>query len=309
MQSELIVTDSLTKFYGQIRGIEDISVKIPSGNVAFLGPNGAGKTTLIRLLLGILRPTKGTAEVLGYDIRKDIHQVRDRIGYVPEFNTSFIPDMTAMKFVAFCGRMNGLSLSESKQRASDSMFYVGLDEERYRKLGTFSLGMKQKVKLATALVHDPEIIICDEPTNGLDPSGRAQMLSLIRSLQKKEGKNIIMSSHLLRDVEQTADHTLVFSHGSILAQGDIKKLTSKKRSTMSVKVRNNQEKFLKALNEKGLDSWLDGSYIEVKMVQEVEKEIFKIANAAEADIRYLGNRSSTLEDVFINLFDKEELIE
>ncbi|MHA2239930.1 MAG: ABC transporter ATP-binding protein [Candidatus Hodarchaeales archaeon] len=181
MQSELIVTDSLTKFYGQIKGIEDISVKIPSGNVAFLGPNGAGKTTLIRLLLGILRPTKGTAEVLGYDIKHDIHQVRDRIGYVPEFNTSFIPDMTAMKFVAFCGRMNGLSLSESKQRASDSMFYVGLDEERYRKLGTFSLGMKQKVKLATALVHDPEIIICDEPTNGLDPSGRTQMLALIRS--------------------------------------------------------------------------------------------------------------------------------
>ena len=309
MQSELIVTDSLTKFYGQIKGIEDISVKIPSGNVAFLGPNGAGKTTLIRLLLGILRPTKGTAEVLGYDIKHDIHQVRDRIGYVPEFNTSFIPDMTAMKFVAFCGRMNGLSLSESKQRASDSMFYVGLDEERYRKLGTFSLGMKQKVKLATALVHDPEIIICDEPTNGLDPSGRTQMLALIRSLQKNEGKNIIMSSHLLKDVEQIADHTLVFSQGSIRAQGDIKKLTSKKRSTISVKVRKNQEKFLQALNDKGLESWLDGPYIEVKMAQEVEKEIFKIANAAEADIRYLGNRASTLEDVFVNLFNEEELIE
>ena len=309
MQSELIVTDSLTKFYGQIKGIEDISVKIPSGNVAFLGPNGAGKTTLIRLLLGILRPTKGTAEVLGYDIKHDIHQVRDRIGYVPEFNTSFIPDMTAMKFVAFCGRMNGLSQSESKQRASDSMFYVGLDEERYRKLGTFSLGMKQKVKLATALVHDPEIIICDEPTNGLDPSGRTQMLSLIRSLQKKEGKNIIMSSHLLNDVEQIADHTLVFSQGSIRAQGDIKKLTANKRSTISVKVRRNQDKFLQALNDKGLESWLDGHYVEVKMSQEVEKEIFKIANAAEADIRYLGNRASTLEDVFVNLFNEEELIE
>ncbi len=309
MQSELIVTDSLTKFYGQIRGIEDISVKIPSGNVAFLGPNGAGKTTLIRLLLGILRPTKGTAEVMGYDIKRDIHKVRDRIGYVPEFNTSFIPDMTAMKFVAFCGRMNGLSLSESKQRASDSMFYVGLDEERYRKLGTFSLGMKQKVKLATALVHDPEIIICDEPTNGLDPSGRTQMLALIRSLQKNEGKNIIMSSHLLKDVEQVADHTLVFSQGSIRAQGDIKKLTASKRSTISVKVRKNQEKFLQALNDKGLESRLEGQYIEVEMAQEVEKEIFKIANAAEADIRYLGNRASTLEDVFVNLFNEEELIE
>ncbi len=309
MQSEIIVTDSLTKYYGQIRGIEDISVSIPDGNVAFLGPNGAGKTTLIRTHLGIIHPSKGTAQVLGYDIKKEINQVRDRIGYVPEFNTSFIPDMSAMKFVAFCGRMNGLSHSESKQRASDSLFYVGLDEERYRKLGTFSLGMKQKVKLATALVHDPEIIICDEPTNGLDPTGRVQMLSLIRSLQVNEGKDIILSSHLLRDVEQTADYTLVFSQGSIKAQGNIKELTANKRSSISVKVRSNQERFLQALNSKGIESWIDGSYIEVETAHEIEKEIFKIANEAEADIRYLGSRSSTLEDVFVNLFNKEELIE
>lgn len=309
MQSEIIVTESLTKFYGKIKGIEDISVEIPSGNVAFLGPNGAGKTTLIRTLLGIIRPTKGTARVLGYDIRKEINQVRDRIGYVPEFNTSFIPDMTAMKFVAFCARMNGLSSSESKQRASDSLYYVGLEEERYRKLGTFSLGMKQKVKLATALVHDPEIIICDEPTNGLDPTGRVQMLSLIRSLQKNEGKDIILSSHLLRDVEQIADYTLVFSKGEIRAQGNIKELTAGKRSSISIKVRSNQEKFLQRLNDKGIESWIEGSYIESQMSHEVEKEIFKIANETNADIRYLGNRSRTLEDVFINLFDKEELIE
>lgn len=309
MQSEIIVTDSLTKFYGKIKGIENISVEIPSGNVAFLGPNGAGKTTLIRTLLGIIHPTKGTARVLGYDIRKEINQVRDRIGYVPEFNTSFIPDMTAMKFVAFCARMNGLSVSESKQRASDSLYYVGLDEERYRKLGTFSLGMKQKVKLATALVHDPEIIICDEPTNGLDPTGRVQMLSLIRSLQKNEGKDIILSSHLLRDVEQTADYTLVFSKGEIRAQGNIKELTASKRSSISIKVRSNQEKFLQRLNDKGIESWIDGIYIESQISHDVEKEIFKIANETNADIRYLGNRSRTLEDVFINLFDKEELIE
>ena len=309
MQSEIIVTDSLTKFYGKIKGIEDISVEIPSGNVAFLGPNGAGKTTLIRTLLGIIRPTKGTARVLGFDIRKEINQVRDRIGYVPEFDTSFIPDMTAMKLVAFCARMNGLSVSESKQRASDSLYYVGLDEERYRKLGTFSLGMKQKVKLATALVHDPEIIICDEPTNGLDPTGRVQMLSLIRSLQKNEGKDIILSSHLLRDVEQIADYTLVFSKGEIRAQGNIKELTADKRSSISIKVKSNQEKFLQRLNDKGIESWIEGAYIESRISHEVEKEIFKIANETEADIRYLGNRSRTLEDVFVNLFNKEELIE
>ncbi|MFX1504963.1 MAG: ATP-binding cassette domain-containing protein, partial [Promethearchaeota archaeon] len=134
MQAEIIATDLLTKYYGKIRGIEDISVKVPPGGVGFLGPNGAGKTTLIRTLLGIIRPTRGSAQVLGYDIRNEINQVRDRIGYIPEFNTSFIPDATAMSFVSFCGRMNGLSYPVSKQRASDSLFYVGLGEERYRKL-------------------------------------------------------------------------------------------------------------------------------------------------------------------------------
>ncbi|MFW9904902.1 MAG: ABC transporter ATP-binding protein [Candidatus Thorarchaeota archaeon] len=307
MCAEIIVTDSLTKFYGKIRGIEDISVKVPSGGVAFLGPNGAGKTTLIRTLLGIIRPSRGSALVLGYDIRHEINQVRDRIGYIPEFNTSFIPDATAMSFVAFCGRMNGLSYPESKQRASDSLFYVGLEEERYRNLSTFSLGMKQKVKLAVALVHDPEIIIADEPTNGLDPSGRVQMLELIRNLQKDEGKNVILSSHLLRDVEQTTDYVLVVSEGKILTQGNIRELTTNKRSTVSVKVRSDSDRLLEALEANGMKVWIDGAFIEVEKTPDVEKEIFRIANQMGVVIRYLGSRSRSLEDVFVSLFKEQEV--
>ena len=307
MEAEIIVTDSLTKFYGKIKGIEDISVKIPSGGVGFLGPNAAGKTTLIRTLLGIIRPTRGSAQVLGYDIRHEINEVRDRIGYVPEFNTSFIPDTTAMSFVAFCGRMNGLSYPESKQRASDSLFYVGLGEERYRKLETFSLGMKQKVKLAVALVHDPEIIICDEPTNGLDPSGRVQMLELIRNLQTDEGKNVILSSHLLRDIEQTTDYALVISEGEILAQGNIKELTANKRSTVSVKVKSKYNDFLEALEVNGMNVWTDGAFIEVEKTPGIEKEIFTTANQIGVDIRYLGSRSRSLEDVFVSLFKEQEV--
>lgn len=305
--AEIITTDSLTKFYGKIRGIEDISVKIPSGGVGFLGPNGAGKTTLIRTLLGIIRPTRGSAQVLGYDIRHEINQVRDRIGYVPEFNTSFIPDATAMSFVAFCGRMSGLSYPESKQRASDSLFYVGLGEERYRNLDTFSLGMKQKVKLALALVHDPEIIICDEPTNGLDPSGRVQMLELIKNLQKDEGKSVILSSHLLRDVEQTTDYALVMSEGKILTQGNIRELTASQRSTVSVKVKSESDKFLEALEANGMKVWTDGAFIEVKKTPDVEKEIFATAYQMGVDIRYIGSRSRSLEDVFVSLFKEQEV--
>ena len=307
MQNEIIVTDSLTKYYGKIRGIEDVSIKVPSGGVGFLGPNGAGKTTLIRTLLGIIRPTRGGAQVLGYDIRHEINQVRDRIGYIPEFNTAFIPDATAMSFVAFCGRMNGLSYPESKQRASDSLFYVGLGEERYRKLDTFSLGMKQKVKLAVALVHDPEIIICDEPTNGLDPSGRVQMLELIRNLQRDEGKNVILSSHLLRDVEQTTDYALVVSEGKVLAQGNIRELTANKRSTVSIKVKTEIERFLDALETNGMKVWTDGAFIEVEKTPDIEKEIFAIAYELGVDIRYIGSRSRSLEDVFISLFKEQEV--
>jgi ABC-2 type transport system ATP-binding protein len=305
--SEIITTNELTKYYGEVCGIEDISINVPTGGVGLLGPNGAGKTTLIRTLLGIIRPTKGSAQVLGYDIRREIHQVRDQIGYIPEFNTSFIPDTTAMKFVAFCGRMNGLSYPESKQRASDSLYYVGLGEERYRNLGTFSVGMKQKVKLAIALVHDPNIIICDEPTNGLDPTGRVQMLELIRSLQKDEKKNIILSSHLLRDVEQTTDYALVISEGKMLAQGKIRELTANRRSTISIKVKPDVEVFMKALEDKGFEVWIEGAFIEVTKVPKIEKEIFRIAAETGVEIRYFGSRSSTLEEVFVNLFKGQEV--
>jgi ABC-2 type transport system ATP-binding protein len=310
LESEIIVTHELSKYYGEVCGIDDISVKVPTGGVGFLGPNGAGKTTLIRTLLGIIRPTRGSAQVLGFDIRKEINQIRDRIGYIPEFNTSFIPDTTAMRFVAFCARMNGLSYPESKQRASDSLYYVGLGEERYRKLETFSLGMKQKVKLAVALVHDPEIIICDEPTNGLDPTGRVQMLELIRDLQINQKKNIILSSHLLRDVEQTTDHALVISKGKIRAEGKIKELTANRRSTVSIKIKSNVEDFINVLKDKSFDVWMERDYIEVKKEKNIEKEIFKAASQTGSEIRYIGSRSSSLEDIFVELFkDQEDLIQ
>ncbi len=309
MSAEIITTDRLSKFYGSIRGIDDVSIKVPTGGVGFLGPNGAGKTTLIRTLLGIIRPTKGSGYVLGYNIKSEINQVRDRIGYIPEFNTSFIPDMTAMKFVAFCGRMNGLANAESKQRASDSLYYVGLGEERYRKLGTFSLGMKQKVKLASALVHDPEIIIADEPTNGLDPTGRTQMLELIRNLQTDQNKHVILSSHLLRDVEQTTDYAIVFSEGEILAQGKIKDLTSGRSTSISVKVKYHQEQFIRNLKDKGFEVWDEGGFIEVKKFNDTEKAIFIAAYDSGAEIRYFGSRSSTLEDVFVDLFRNKEGIQ
>lgn len=312
MSSEIISTNELAKYYGKILGIENITLKIPSGGVGLLGANGAGKTTLIRTLLGIIRPTSGSAEVLGHDIRSGIHEIRDLIGYMPEINSSFVPESNAMQFVAFCGRMNGLASSESKQRASDSLYYVGLGEERYRLLKTFSLGMKQKVKLAIALVHDPQILICDEPTNGLDPKGRAQMLNLLKDLQVNQGKNVILSSHLLRDVEQTTDHAIVISQGKVLTSGKIRELTEGKRSTVSVKLKSKakEQELISTLNKSGVEAWQERAYVEVEqnVNKSVEEEIFTVAVAIGAEIRYLGSRSRTLEEVFLNLFQDEEAI-
>jgi len=312
LSSDIISTNELTKYYGKILGIENITLKIPSGGVGLLGANGAGKTTLIRTLLGIIRPTSGSAEVLGHDIRSGIHEIRDLIGYMPEINSSFVPESNAMQFVAFCGRMNGLASSESKQRASDSLYYVGLGEERYRLLKTFSLGMKQKVKLAIALVHDPQILICDEPTNGLDPKGRNQMLNLLKDLQVNQGKNVILSSHLLRDVEQTTDHAIVISQGKVLTSGKIRELTEGKRSTVSVKLKSKakEQELISTLNKSGVEAWQERAYVEVEqnVNKSVEEEIFTVAVAIGAEIRYLGSRSRTLEEVFLNLFQDEEAI-
>ena len=157
------------------------------------------------------------------------------------------------------------------------------------------------------MVHDPEIIICDEPTNGLDPAGRVQMLDLIGNLQKDEGKNVILSSHLLRDVEQTTDYALVVSEGKILAKGNIRELTANQRSTVSVKVKSEKDKFLEALEANGMNVWSDGVYIEVKKAPDIEKEIFTAAHQMGIDIRYLGSRSRSLEDVFVSLFKEQEV--
>ena len=171
MTSEIFNVSSLSKFYGSVHALNDVTFKIPPGAIGLLGPNGAGKTTLLRILLGLIKYNSGNAKVLGFDISTDIREIRDNVGYSPEFSPT-MPDVTAMKYVTFMGALSGLDSIESAQRAHDTLHYVGLGEERYRPLSEFSTGMMQKCKLAAALVHDPDLIILDEPTDGLDPIGR-----------------------------------------------------------------------------------------------------------------------------------------
>ena len=209
--------------YGSNRALRDVTAVFQPGAVGLLGPNGAGKSTMLRALLGFLRPERGQMHVLGFDVAERALEIRARLGYMPE-SDGHIPGMNAVSFVGFCGQLAGLPAVDAMQRAHEVLYYVGLGEARYRTIETYSSGMKQRIKLAQALVHDPDLLFLDEPTDGMDPKGREEMLELIHDLGHRKGVNLILSSHLLPDVEYLCDHVVVIDRGRVVAQGPIREL-------------------------------------------------------------------------------------
>src|SRR6185295_3920190 len=199
---------------GKHAALHEVSAVFPPGAVGLLGPNGAGKSTMLKALLGFIPPEKGRMQVFGLDVAAQPLEIRARLGYMPETD-GHVPGMNAVTFVAYCGELAGLPRADAMQRAHEVLFYVGLGEARYRNVETYSTGMKQRIKLAQALVHDPDLLFLDEPTNGMDPKGRDEMLELVRDLAHNKGVNLILSSHLLPDVEYTCDHVVVMDKGAI----------------------------------------------------------------------------------------------
>src|SRR5438067_11111483 len=233
-QDQLVVrTKDLSKHYGKIVALDRATFTMAPGCTGLLGPNGAGKSTLIKLLLGLLKPEQGEAMIAGCDVRSQPLELRKLVGYLPEHDC--LPtDWLAQDFVRYMGELHGLPTRTAIQRASDTLYHVGLGEERYRAIGGFSTGMKQRVKLAQALVHDPQVILLDEPTNGLDPAGRDEMLALIDRIAHEMGINVVVSSHLLADIERVADHVIILSNGRVVAQGALQALMA---TTPAVTVR------------------------------------------------------------------------
>src|SRR6202049_3098135 len=219
----VVTLDSVTVAYAKSPALRDVTASFAAGAVRLLGPNGAGKSTMIKSLLGFLQPTAGRMRVLGLDVAHAPLDIRARVGYVPE-SDAHIPGMNAVSFVAYCGELGGLPRVDAVQRAHEVLFYVGLGEARYRNVETYSTGMKQRIKLAQALVHDPDLLFLDEPTNGMDPKGRDEMLELVRDLAHNKGVNLILSSHLLPDVEYTCDDVVVMDKGAIATAGPIAEL-------------------------------------------------------------------------------------
>ncbi len=247
----VIRTADLTKRFGSFTALNQIDLSIPRGAIGLLGPNGAGKTTLIRLLLGLSRPTSGSAEVLGFDAFSQGIQVRERVGYMPE--AECLPsNATAADFVGHMAEMSGLPKTEARQRAADVLYQVGLDEERYRLIKGFSTGMKQRVKLAQSIVHDPQIVFLDEPTAGLDPPGRDSMLELVERIHRMMGMTVVLSSHILEDIERVCDYVVIINSGQLaLAQsiggGPVD------GAQLSIQIDGNAEQFIQRLEALGID--------------------------------------------------------
>ena len=236
MAESILCLDGLAKHFGNVRALGPLSVDLEPAAWGLLGPNGAGKTTLILAMLGILTPTAGSARVLGLDPRVAPLDIRARVGYVPE-GDAFVPGYTGVGFVAFCGQLCGMKRADALGRAHEVLDYVGLGEARYRKVSEYSTGMRQRAKLAAAIVHDPEFLILDEPTNGLDPAGRKEMLSLLDELAHKHGVPMLYASHVLPDVEAVCDNLLILERGQARFVGPLDELLAEADRTYDVIIR------------------------------------------------------------------------
>jgi ABC-2 type transport system ATP-binding protein len=290
--------------YGARLALQDVSAIFPTGAVGLLGPNGAGKSTMLRALLGFVPPTEGQMTVLGLDVAKSPLAIRSRVGYMPE-SDGHIPGMNAVSFVAFCGELAGLPRADAMQRAHEVLFYVGLGEARYRNVETYSTGMKQRIKLAQALVHDPDLLFLDEPTNGMDPKGRDEMLELIRDIAHNKGINLILSSHLLPDVEYTCDHVVVMDKGSVATFGSINELKGPTGRVYEVRVKGDLAPFIAALHGAGMECRETDEDVMRVFVPGVlespggdQRNICAVAGRVNVQVRHLRTSVPTLEDVF-----------
>jgi ABC-2 type transport system ATP-binding protein len=294
----VVQTKDLSKQYGKNLALDRATFTITPGCTGLLGPNGAGKSTLIKLLLGLLTPDQGEAMIAGCNVRTQPLELRKLVGYMPE-HECLPSDWLAQDFVRYMGELHGLPTRTAIQRASDTLYHVGLGEERYRAIGGFSTGMKQRVKLAQALVHDPQVLLLDEPTNGLDPAGRDEMLSLIGRITHVMGINVILSSHLLIDIERVADSVVILSAGHIIAQGTLRELMQA-TPAVTVRTRDNAAPLAEALRSRGYGVEADQNELQVEYRSEqVYDDIRDAAIASRAAIVHLKRRILSLEDIYL----------
>ena len=285
--------------YGRVKALDGVSLSLAEGAVGLLGPNGAGKSTLLRILLGFLKPQSGEGRVLGRDIRLEQRLIRRHVGYMPE-DECLIPGMDAVTFTSYFGELSGMPRQEAMKRAHDVLFYVGLGESRYRLLETYSSGMKQRLKLAQAIVHDPKLLFLDEPTSNLDPQGRGEILDLILDISLKKDIHVLICSHILSDIEAVCSDVVILNKGRLAAHGDIRELRQLDFRLYELRIIGEGAAFTARLREMG---W---------RVEETEDQLLKVFVPADGDIlnvfraadkenvqvRHFVRSQTSLEDLF-----------
>ncbi len=308
----VVLLDGVTVEYGANQALKEVSARFVRGAVGLLGPNGAGKSTMLKALLGFVKPKVGRMSVLGLDVARDPLGIRARLGYMPETD-AHIPGMNAVTFVAYCGQLGGLPAVDAMQRSHEVLYYVGLGEARYRNVETYSTGMKQRIKLAQALVHDPDLLFLDEPTNGMDPKGREEMLELIHDLGHNKNVNLILSSHLLPDVEFTCDSVVVMDKGKVVAQGPIDELKGPAGRVFELRIKGDVRAFVEILHQARMECHgTDEDVMRVFVPTGVggtdgndQRAIFALAARHGVQVRHLRPSMPSLEDVFAKAVGEE----
>jgi ABC-2 type transport system ATP-binding protein len=299
-----IELDNLSVFFNGRPILKELNGAFSGRAIGLLGPNGAGKSTLIQTLLGFHPPTKGSARVLGMDVLTQARGIRQTIGYMPE-NDSYITGMTGIRLVRMMAELSGLPSADALERAHETLFHLGLGEARYRDVGTYSLGMKQMAKLAVAIVHGPRMLILDEPTNGLDAHGRKRMLEIIREIRDSQDTQIILCSHLLRDVEECCDEVMILKEGKLVTHCNLEAERRTNRKFIQMEAHGETGTFLTRVEQLGCELAVNGSR-KLKMIlpEAVEvKDLYRIASETGVQIRRLDFKRDSLQDIFLKAME------